>query len=100
MKERFRKFSIGKATLWDLVKGSVRLFYTTEYARMAGREIGYVYFQDFIPQNNFDIRVCVVGDKAFAIKRMVRENDFRASGSGFIYYEKDHFNEENYSMGA
>jgi hypothetical protein len=56
-----------------------------------GREKGYVYFQDFIPNNNCDIRIIVIGDKAFGIKRMVRENDFRASGSGLIRYEKENF---------
>jgi glutathione synthase/RimK-type ligase-like ATP-grasp enzyme len=52
-----------------------------------------VYFQDFIPNNDSDIRVIVIGDKAFAIKRMVRADDFRASGSGTILYEKKHFND-------
>lgn len=47
----------------------------------------YVYFQDYIPDNNFDIRVVVIGERAFAIKRMVREGDFRASGSGTIIYD-------------
>ena len=58
---------------------------------VAGRERGYVYFQEFIPENNYDIRVIVIGDKAFAIKRMVRDDDFRASGSGNIRYEKENF---------
>ncbi len=94
LRERYRKYRIGKTTLWDVVKGIIRLAHTTEYSRMTGREIGYVYFQDFIPGNDHDIRVIVMGDKAFAIKRMVRKNDFRASGSGFILYEKEHFNDE------
>ncbi len=94
LKERYRKYSIGKTTLWDVIKGIIRLAYTTEYARVTGREVGYIYFQDFIPGNDYDIRVIVIGDKAFAIKRQVRKNDFRASGSGFILYEKKHFDEE------
>jgi glutathione synthase/RimK-type ligase-like ATP-grasp enzyme len=50
-------------------------------------EKNYVYFQDFIPQNDFDIRIIVIGKRAFAIKRMVRKGDFRASGSGNIKYD-------------
>lgn len=50
-------------------------------------EKGYAYFQDFIPNNDHDIRVIIIGEKAFAIKRMVRENDFRASGSGTIKHD-------------
>ena len=98
LKERIRKYKLGKTDLWDVIKGIARLGYSTNYSRMAGREIGYVYFQDFIPLNAFDIRVIVIGDKAFAIKRMVRENDFRASGSGFILYEKEHFPEDTIKL--
>jgi len=94
LKERFRKYKSGITNLWNVFKGVLRLFRATEYARMSGREKGYVYFQEFIPGNEFDIRVIVIGDKAFAIKRLVRENDFRASGSGSILYEKENFDEE------
>lgn len=94
LKERFRLYRLGKTNLGDLIKGFIRLFYTTEYSKVTGRERGYIYFQDFIPGNNYDIRVIVVGIKAFAIKRMVREKDFRASGSGCILYEKEHFDDE------
>lgn len=94
LRERYRKYALGKTALWNLIKGIVRLGYTTEYARVTGNEKGYIYFQDFIPNNDFDIRVIVIGDQAFAIKRMVRENDFRASGSGSIRYEKENFTEE------
>lgn len=62
--------------------------------KIIGHEKGYVYFQDFIPGNDHDIWVIVIDGKAFAIKRLVREGDFRASGSGQVLYEKQHFNEE------
>jgi glutathione synthase/RimK-type ligase-like ATP-grasp enzyme len=52
-----------------------------------GRERGYVYFQDFIPDNQFDTRVTIIGDRAFAYTRNVRPGDFRASGSGDIVYD-------------
>jgi glutathione synthase/RimK-type ligase-like ATP-grasp enzyme len=57
--------------------------------RGLGQERGYVYFQDFIPGNRYDIRVTVVGDRAFAFTRNVRPSDFRASGSGDINYDAD-----------
>jgi glutathione synthase/RimK-type ligase-like ATP-grasp enzyme len=93
-KERYRKYRLGKTSLWNVLKGIIRLVRPTRYARLTGREKGYVYFQDFIPGNDYDIRIIVINDRAFAIKRMVRKNDFRASGSGFILYEKEHFDEE------
>jgi glutathione synthase/RimK-type ligase-like ATP-grasp enzyme len=94
LKERYRKWKLGKTTTWDVIKGMLRLFKKPAYNKIAGRESGYVYFQEFIPGNDHDIRVIVIGDKAFAIKRMVRYNDFRASGSGHILYEKEHFKDE------
>lgn len=60
--------------------------------RMMGREKGYVYFQDFIPGNDFDTRVTVIGDRAFAYTRNVRPGDFRASGSGDVVYETERVN--------
>jgi glutathione synthase/RimK-type ligase-like ATP-grasp enzyme len=55
--------------------------------KMRGRDKGYIYFQDFLANNKYDTRVTVVGNRAFAFRRMVRNNDFRASGSGQIDYE-------------
>jgi glutathione synthase/RimK-type ligase-like ATP-grasp enzyme len=96
--ERWRKFCLGKNNFLDIIKGLIRFIYPTKYARVAGKERGYVYFQDFIANNEFDIRVIVINDKAFAIKRMVRENDFRASGSGIIKYEKNNFDEKTIQL--
>jgi glutathione synthase/RimK-type ligase-like ATP-grasp enzyme len=47
----------------------------------------YVLFQKFLPGNDCDTRVTVIGQRAFAFRRMVREDDFRASGSGRIDYD-------------
>ena len=92
-KERWRKYKSGQSNFKDLVKGFVRIFIKDEYSKMHLPEKGYVYFQEFIPDNKFDIRVVVVGDKAFALKRMTRKNDFRASGSGNIIYDKNQIDE-------
>ena len=47
----------------------------------------YVLFQRFLPGNTCDIRVNIIGERAFVFKRHVRPNDFRASGSGLIDYD-------------
>lgn len=88
-KEVIRKNKLGKSSVRELMKSIRRMFVSTEFARVHGPQKGYVLFQEFIPNNKFDIRVVVIGDKAFAIKRMVRTNDFRASGSGFIRFDKE-----------
>ena len=86
-KERLRKVKEGKAGLLEILKGIGRLFITTEFAKQQPPERGYAYFQDFIPNNDSDTRVVVIGGKfAAAEKRMVRKDDFRASGSGEFSY--------------
>ncbi len=72
----------------------MRFLWPPEYARVTGREKGYVYFQDFIPDNKFDIRIFVIGDKAYANLRKVRKNDFRASGSGEELVDKELISDE------
>lgn len=47
----------------------------------------YALFQEFLPDNEFDTRVTVIGDRAFAFRRFNRPNDFRASGSGKIDHD-------------
>lgn len=41
-----------------------------------------ILFQKFLPNNTYDTRVTIIGNRAFAFRRFVRSNDFRASGSG------------------
>ena len=93
LKERIRKYRLGKTDIKDVLKGVVRLLVKPEFAKMHAPEKGYVYFQDFIPNNTYDLRIVVVGNHAFGIKRLCRENDFRASGGGNLIYEKSQIDE-------
>lgn len=43
--------------------------------------------QEFVSDLSHDYKVLVFGDKYFVLKRYVRKNDFRASGSGNFTYE-------------
>ncbi|MGP9596216.1 ATP-grasp domain-containing protein [Psychrobacter sp. AOP29-E1-4] len=88
LKERYNKYRSDQDTLLGIAKGAGRLIIPTNFAKQQLPEKGYVYFQDFMPDNNHDVRVIVIGEKAFAIKRIVRENDFRASGSGNIIHNE------------
>lgn len=91
LKEHVNKYLEGRDGLLGVFKGLGRLIIGTKFEKKTCLEKGYAYFQDFIPNNNYDIRVIVIDDKAFAIKRNNRKNDFRASGSGNIQYEREHF---------
>lgn len=88
-KERYKKYKSGGDNLLGVLKGFGRLFIPREFAKLYGREKGYVYFQEFIPNDGFDIRVVVINNKAVALKRLVRKNDFRASGSGNLVFENE-----------
>ncbi len=48
------------------------------------RQKNYVYFQEFIENDGYDIRVIIVGNWAFGYYRKVLEGDFRASGMNLI----------------
>lgn len=98
LKERIRKFRNGQGSAMDVIKGFGRLIVPTRFSSMHGKEKGYIYFQEFIPDNTFDTRVIIIGKRAFAITRGVRENDFRASGSGFIGYEKENIDKDCLSI--
>ena len=76
LKERFYKWRLGKYGMTELVKAGIRFAYPPRYSRVLGRQRGYAYFQDFAPDNDSDIRVIVIGRKAFGIKRWVRPDDF------------------------
>ena len=47
---------------------------------------GCILLQKFVPNNNYDIRVTIIGERGIIFRRKVRNNDFRASGSGNIDY--------------
>ncbi len=72
----------------DRLKNAPRFFRVVRRGRKYfGREKGYVYFQKFVPGNDSDVRISVVGDRAWGFRRRVRKGDFRASGSGVIDYD-------------
>ena len=93
------KYKNKKGSFYDLFKSVIRFIVPPYYTKMGHNEKGYVYFQEFIPSNHFDIRIIVIGSNAFAFKRMVRKNDFRASGSGDFIYKKEEIDERCVQIG-
>lgn len=92
MKENWNKFIISKKLLdlKETTAGLKNFLLPTKVHQLNNvTEKGYFYVQEFLPNNKFDIRIIVVGKRAFGLKRIVRENDFRASGSGLIIYRKE-----------
>ena len=75
----------------NIIKSIARIFIPSELVKFSHFEKGYIYFQDFIPDNTYDTRLIVIGNRCFGLRRYTRPNDFRASGSGIIAYERELF---------
>lgn len=59
--------------------------FTSAYRRYNRRYFRHV-LQRFIPSPGYDYKVLVFFDKCYVLKRMQRDRDFRASGSGKFYF--------------
>ena len=94
LKERFYKAKLGASDSVDVAKGFGRFLYPPRFSRVLGRQRGYVLFQDFAPGNDSDVRIVVIGDKAFGLRRWVRPGDFRASGSLLCSTEREQIDVE------
>lgn len=91
---QYKKFKAGKISLKNMINYTAgELLRKLNINNVNNSEGGYAYFQDFMPGNESDTRVVVIGNKAFAIKRICRHGDFRASGSGIIEYSRDGIDE-------
>lgn len=76
------------ATFVKRFKRIPEFLHTLKSAKSFSNERGYVYLQEFIPNDGYDIKVVVVGDKLSFIGREIRKGDFRASGGGSLFYDK------------
>jgi glutathione synthase/RimK-type ligase-like ATP-grasp enzyme len=87
--ERKIKKKRPKGELFSVIKrmpGKIKQRYRSD--KLMDQERNYIYFQDYIPENKYDIRVVVIGKRVFAYTRNVRRGDFRASGSGSFNFDR------------
>lgn len=91
LNDRILKFNRNKnfENFINILKGIIRLVVKKENEKQFSREKGYVYFQKFIPGNDSDIRLVVIGSRCFGMRRYCRKDDFRASGSGMSSYDNE-----------
>lgn len=94
-KDKFGLFLKGKASIRAVVRYTLMWLFPSRYEQhLLPRHKGYIYFQEFIPNDGYDIRIEITGDKALALTRRTREGDFRASGSNNVIYDTDLLNSE------
>lgn len=93
LEDRVRQFKQKKNLkgLLEIVKCLGRFILPSAKERFGSRQVGYAYFQEFIPENDHDTRLVVVGQRCFGLRRYCRKGDFRASGSGDFSYALDLF---------
>ncbi|WP_076446618.1 RimK family alpha-L-glutamate ligase [Chryseobacterium sp. RU37D] len=74
-----------------IVKWGYKGIFIDKQYKVFPKQKNYVYFQEFIPNLTYDIRLIVIGEKCYYLKRNTRDNDFRASGSGMLEFEPGGF---------
>ncbi len=88
MRRTLKHFFCGKASLREAL-GAMSVLFRHLPTDLLPDHKGYIYFQEFIPTENYDYRIETCGDKAIAMVRYARKGDFRASGG-----HNDHFEHE------
>ncbi|MDX9920203.1 MAG: hypothetical protein RB289_09535 [Paludibacter sp.] len=86
--------SHNKATFISKFKRIPEFLFILKNAKKFPNEKGYVYLQEFVPNDGYDMKVVVVGDKLSGVVRPVRSHDFRASGGGEVFFDKKYFTKE------
>lgn len=75
-------------TILNRIKKIPQFLHTLSRAKKFPNEKGYCYFQEYIENEGYDLKIVVVGDKLSFIARNIRKGDWRASGGGDIHYNK------------
>jgi glutathione synthase/RimK-type ligase-like ATP-grasp enzyme len=88
----YRELRLKGGSLWrDAATAACRRwFWTFLWQCLTGQSAaGHLYWQEFLAGNDADLRIAVIGDRwAYGFWRRNRPNDFRASGSGRIDYDR------------
>lgn len=82
-----------KATFMAKLKRVPEFLRVLKGARKFPNEKGYVYLQEFIPNDGYDMKVVVVDNKLSGFNRPIRSHDFRASGGGTFLHDRNLFTE-------
>lgn len=93
--DRYKLWKRGRSSL----KSVLGCFFYSFFPKLHSSHLlpiqkGYVYFQEFIPNDGYDIRIEITGERALAMVRFTREGDFRASGSNNLVHNTDLIDKE------
>ncbi|WP_313803789.1 hypothetical protein [Flavobacterium sp.] len=79
--ERLRLYKKAKNQHKDKSLQPIRKYSEVNFSKFFSKRSAFVT-QEFIPNLSCDYKVLVFGEKYYVLKRKVRDNDFKASGSG------------------
>lgn len=77
------------STIIHAWRETAKIIFKSQYEKVRGAEKQYVLMQEFLPENDCDVRLVVMDGKVFGMLRFNRKGDFRASGSGVFDYSPD-----------
>ena len=83
------KYARSWSEIWKRAKRAPEFFYSRKMADKLPTEKNYVYLQDFITCAGYDIRIVVLNNKLSFWGRHIRQGDFRASGGGDLFFDKE-----------
>ena len=87
-KSNYNSAKENKNLMVSRIKKIPEFYRTLKNAKRFPNEKDYVFFQRFIPNTGFDLKIIVIGDKLGFFARHIRKNDFRASGGGDIFFDR------------
>lgn len=77
-------------TVLKRLKRAPEFLRTLSSAKKFPNEKEYVFLQQFIPNDGYDLKIVVIGDKLSFIGRNIRKGEFRASGGGDLFYDRSY----------
>lgn len=92
LKRRLTQFRRRQVGVSKVLSAAARLFLVPRH--MKKRDHDYILFQEFLPDNDSDMRIVVIDEKAFGMTRYNAPGDFRASASGLIDHDPDKIDPE------
>lgn len=94
LQKRLKKAKEDNKGLSGIVKAYRGQKRNQKNAAIQYKEAGYVLFQEYVENENFDIRVVVINqNKAFSARRDAQAGDWRSSGSGIASYPDENLDQ-------
>ncbi|MEZ8116412.1 hypothetical protein ACED44_15820 [Vibrio splendidus] len=86
VRRNMTSYVLNNFNLKEILKSAIKSFF--RYRGLYPTKLGRVVVQDFVPELKYDWKILVFGTEIFALKRFVKGDDFKASGSGIFDFDE------------